>query len=484
MAVKRTKETIDAAKTHNKSHLFIIRKKNATIGHVLWDKVNDLDEYYYSDYQIKETDMRVKTATFTTPEPLDLTTGQYCILIQTPNHETFGGEIIDWDYDVEKKVFKYQCQDFTREYQGKTDFWINNVSMHRVLKFLLSRGGIPLTGKISKKIKSGYEKSLSGLRPAYQYEQGVWADTKNFNPMNIKLSLIVKNKSRIEVIRDIVYGCGAYIDVYADYNGVIQIKPYSKSEWLNTGLVIGKNEILELSVKMSTTNIITNVNVQSSEQLGSSKNFTSASLTNLDLASIFGYMSTSISNPNKTTNKSSKKSSATKSTSNPYNTKSKTVYISSDNIYGRSTDKKFMKDIASLLKKQGWKTKIIGLGPNLHTEKYMGGCKNGVWFCIYGGADAGVFKETAGKNSYTNTLKKNNLRTVIGMRRGGDIRKGGKYYKWLPRAHDDNYSGSGFKGLSYPINVLTKGKVPIMYAGTAKKMVAKFLKGGDNPEAC
>ena len=36
----------------------------------------------------------------------------------------------------------------------------------------------------------------------------------------------------------------------------------------------------------------------------------------------------------------------------------------------------------------------------------------------------------------------------------------------------------------YPLKMLTKGKVPIMYASNAKQMAAKFLAGGDNPEAC
>ena len=112
------------------------------------------------------------------------------------------------------------------------------------------------------------------------------------------------------------------------------------------------------------------------------------------------------------------------------------------------------------------------------------GPKNGIWFCIYGGADGAVYRETVGKNSYTNKLKKLGSRTVIGMHGGGDIRKGGKYYKWLPRAHDDNYSPSSYKGVSYPLKMLTKGKVPIMYANNAKQMAAKFLAGGDNPEAC
>ena len=334
---------------------------------------------------------------------------------------------------------------------------------------------------------------MSGLRPAYQYDQEVWGGLKNFNPMNTKLTIISRDKSDIELIRDLIYGCGAYIDVYCNQYGTIQIEPYHKNEWLKPSFKLDLNQIEDIDVKFDTTNIITGVNV-TGDGLKIGSGFNSKSLTGLDLSAFFGTMVTNISNPNNTSSSSSKsstktkttskKASSTKTTSNPYKTKSKTIYINSDNIRGRSQDKKFMNDIASLLKKQGWKTKIIGLGPNTHTEKYMKGCKNGVWFCIYGGADGAVFKECAGKNSYTNTLKKNNLRTVIGMRQGCDIRKGGKCYKWLQRAHDDNYSPSSYKGISYPLNMLTKAKVPIMYAGTAKNMVAKFLKGGDNPKAC
>ena len=33
-------------------------------------------------------------------------------------------------------------------------------------------------------------------------------------------------------------------------------------------------------------------------------------------------------------------------------------------------------------------------------------------------------------------------------------------------------------------DMLTKCAVPFMYANNPSQMVAKFLKGGDNPEAC
>jgi hypothetical protein len=128
------------------------------------------------------------------------------------------------------------------------------------------------------------------------------------------------------------------------------------------------------------------------------------------------------------------------------------------------------------LKKQGWSYKIIGVGPNTHTETYARKYKNGVWFCVYGGADGAVFRECARKNSYTNTLKKNNLRTVIGMRQGCDIRKGGKCYKWLRRAHDDNYSPSSFKGLANPSDYLLSHGYKYSFTNNVDTIVNEFIK--------
>lgn len=326
---------------------------------------------------------------------------------------------------------------------------------------------------------------MSGLRPAYQYEQKYWGSSRNFNPMTQSMKGSIKGKSIIEVIRDYCLGSGAYIDVYPNKYGILQIEPYHKKDWLESNVTIPYHTIQDMKVKFDTKNIVTGVSITSSDSLKIGGSATSKELIGLDLAQLFGNNGASISTSKKTKTKTSKGNTKTvKNTTNPYGTKLKKIYINSDNIYGKSTDRQFMKDFAAAMRKQGWKTKIIGWGPNTHTEKYMNGCKDGVWFCIYGGADAAVFRETVKKNSYTNKLKSLNSRTVIGMRTGGNIRKGGKYYKWLPRAHDDNYSPSSFKGISYPLATLTKGKVPIMYANSVKDMVAKFLAGGDNKEAC
>ena len=70
----------------------------------IWNKVmlkwKTCLEVHYTKYQIKETDMRVKTATFTSPDYIDLTTGLYYVLISSKYHENFSGVILDVDYCI------------------------------------------------------------------------------------------------------------------------------------------------------------------------------------------------------------------------------------------------------------------------------------------------------------------------------------------------------------------------------------------------
>lgn len=485
-AITKTKEVnYDTNLIQNQTMIFVCRKAHASQLLIDWEHK---DLIYWTKYSIKESDMRQETASFTSPQYFDLTTGVYCVLISSPYHKNFGGIILSNEYDEDNGLYTYQCQDFSRVYQSKFELVTQNLTLHRILKYLLSRGGIPPSGTIKDELKQAYSEELSGLRPAHQYEQKYYGASKNSNPMTEKLSIILKDKTFIEAIRDLVYGTGAYIDVYFDQYGVCHINPYHKDD-LKKGLVLSANTTTNRKFKFDTTNIITGTVVKSEENLAVGGYYSSTDMVNLDLTAFFGDLTASISNPNKnnktTTSNGDKKSTTTTNTNNPYNTKKKKIYISSDNINGKSSDNKFMQDVANKLKKQGWTTKIIGLGPNSHYyPNHAKSCKDGVWFCIFGGADAAVFKQCITNNAYTNALKKNNCRTVIGMHGGGDIRKGGKYYKYLPRAHDDNYSPSSFKGLSNPLSQLTKGKVPIMYASNAEQMVSKFLAGGDNKEAC
>ena len=78
-------------------YIYVKRKPNAkVIGMSSWAGA---EKYPWAKYQIKESDMRTKTASFKTNAHFDLTTGVYCVLIVSDSHEPFAGEIIDIDYD-------------------------------------------------------------------------------------------------------------------------------------------------------------------------------------------------------------------------------------------------------------------------------------------------------------------------------------------------------------------------------------------------
>ena len=494
-AIVKTNLTVLGNYASNDAYILITKKKNAMGLDVLW---NNYISIVWENYTITETDFRVKTATFSTPQYIDLTTSTYAIMITTPLHEDFGGVIIDVEYDADTGMYNYQCQDWSRVYQGKIDVVSTNKTVHRLLQFLITQGGVSLVGSVSKAQLNQYKKVLSGLRPAHQYYQRSFGSIFDFNPMTVKSNKIIRGKSWIEAIRDLVYGTGAYIDVYFDKYGRIQIEPYHKDDFFNTGLLLTANELSSYTQSFDTTNIITGVTVQNTDKKNSGKHYTSRDLVSIDLSAIFGNLTTTMDNPNQTTTntttpvksatksaaKANKKSNTKTKTVNPYKTKKKEIWLNSDNITGPSSDMKFLKDMAAILQKNGWKTKIVGVGSHTHEEGYAN-VKGGIWCCVYGGIDAACIREACIKSSYRNKLDRNQSRTVFCMRPpASSILKGGKYYKYLSRAHDDDYSPSSFKGISQPLKWMTKYKVPIMYAKNAKQMAAKFLAGGDNPEAC
>lgn len=497
VALTKTSEIIyDTNRVQNQTLMFVSRKVAATdMPYTKWEVKHLIN---WKRYQIKETDFRAKTATFTSSDYFDLTTGVYQVLITSPHHEDFGGVILKVDYDEDTGLYDYQCQDFSRFYQSKFELIRSNITLYRLLVFLITKGKISTKGAVTKAMLNSYKNTLSGLRPAYQYEQSkdFNGSTISFNPMTEKVNILTKDKSLMEVIRDYVNGSGAYIDCYIDKYGIIRLEPFHKDDFFNTGLYLTTPEIASRKFTFDTTNIITGVIVKSNNTLSGGNGYSAKELTNLSLSSFFGNITTSISNPNdanltikgssgntstanKTSSASTKKATTPNKNKNVYGTKKKVVHLNMDYINSKSSDYAVMNSMKSILKKNGWTVKIAGWGPNSH-YKNRGKVKKGIWFCLYGGACAGTLREHATSSWFLNPLKKNKSRVVIGFfPPSGDIRKGGKYYKHLGPAHD--WQGSmNYANINYPAEFLSKNGVPFMYANNAKNMVAKFLAGGDN----
>ena len=491
--VAKTKEKIDTSISKNETRLYIMRMSDPRGNNVSWKTKHEI---FWKKYQIKETDMRAKTATFTSNTYLDLTAGTYCVLITSPQHEDFGGVILSVEREKDTGLYNYQCQDFTRLYIDRVDAVLNNVTLHRLLKWCLSKCYVPLTGDATK-MQEKWSVALSGLKPAYQYDQEFYGSIiKNWNPMTMSVNAVIKGKTLMEIIRDYVLGSGAYIDVYPNKYGVIQIEPYHKDDWLTSCVEIPMEAISDMKVNFNTTNIITEAIVESNDQLSTGHMYSSKDLVGLDLALIFGNNSASTSNPNQTTTattttstsksaasnaskKNTNTATAKKNSNNPYGTKKKVVHLNMDDINGYTNDNNVMKAMAKILKKNGWTVKIAGWGSESHYKK-RDKVKNGVWFCLYGGVCAGTLKEHGSSSWFLNPLKKNKSRVVVGFfPPASSILKGGKYYKHLGPAYDWQGSQS-YANLNYPAAWLSKHGVPFMYAKTAKDMVAKFLAGGDN----
>lgn len=441
----------------------------------------------YSKYSIKESDMRVKTANFTSPQYLDLTTGLHAIRIISKYHENFAGIVLDVDYDEDNGLYTYQCQDFSRLYMDKFEAIFSKIKLYNLLKLIISSGKSSHKNKFSRKGVTGV---LSGLRALKKYDQSIYPNQHyKGNPFNKNVDLLMRDKSRIEVIRSIVFNSLGFYDVYFNDRGILQIEPLSRTDWESTGLHLSSTEYANRKFKFSTANAITSVWVNASgDKVG--KKYTSKDLTKLDLKAFFGTLTTSISDPVQKS-ASKKNSNAVKNknntgainSDNPYGTKRKVVYMNIDLIDGYSSDQNKMNRLCDILHKHGWECHTCGVGSESHYER-RGEVNNGIWLTLYGGACAGTLRETATNDWFRRPIVNHGSRTVVGFfPPAGDIRKGGKYYSWLPRAHDDGFSGN-FSGVSYPAKMLTNAAVPFMYAKNPSEMASKFLKGGDNPEAC
>ena len=488
VALSKTKQiTYNANLVQNQSRILVSRLYDATkLLYLTWKSYNNI---HWSRYEIRETDMRQKTATFSSPNYFDLTTGVYVVLIASPYHANFGGVILSVDYDEETGLYDYKCQDFSRWYQSKIYLQATKRPLHRLLQHLITKGGIPFTRAPKKSELKMYKESLSGLRPAKYYDQKLAGSTISFNPMTQKVSIRAKGKSRIELIRDLVYGTGAYIDVYFGNNGVLQVVPYHKKDLFESGLHLTTQEIASRKFNFDTTNIITGVDIlDTGDKL---KQYTAKDLTNVNLSAFFGNLYSYIDNSSTSTAKnktgSKKQSTTTVNKDNPYGTKNKEVWVNMDTSGGN--DSSYLNRVCELLSKNGWKVHNMGVGPNIHTlPEYFGQCHDGIWWTIDNGMDPGTIRHLGYDSWCAGHIMRNGGRAVFACMMDNTkkywIEKGCDNWYDLHEAHDDGYS-SGDTYLRYPAGYMAWCGLPFMTAKNydASGMVAQFLKGGVSQEA-
>lgn len=438
------------------AHIYI-KKYSAPFN---WDNCY---EVAFEDYSISESDFRNRTAKIVLNENYDLAEYSYAVKIINNTHETFTGIILK----KSKKpmgLIEYDCQDWNRLYLSKPTVDVKGTN-YSIIKLLLNYCGS------SKWV-------YKGLLAVNKYEQRKYGSVISFNPMKNKNTISVKDKTVKEIIQALIYSTGAYIDIHYNTTGIMQFTPYYIDNWLKSVADFHYADTIEYSWNFNTTNIITAV-VDGKKIWHFKDLFGGNALSKLIHEQVS--LNDNASATNKTKNKTSKNNIKT---GNPYGTKKKEVWVNMDNCWGGNADHNYLKTFCKELKKLGWKVHNTGVGSNNHT-KIQG--KNGIWLTLYNGVDTGCLREACLNTAYHNSLLNRNMRTVIGFMGGSpsthpvDIRKGGKGYKKVGKAWDDNYS-SGDTGLKYPAGFLADNGVPFFYSygNHPKKAANLFNSGGDS----
>lgn len=422
---------------------------------------NNCYEIAFEDYNITESDFRNKTAKFTSNENLDLSDVNYAVKIINNLHETFTGIILK----KSKKpmdLLEYDCQDWNRIYVNKPSIDLKGTN-HKIIQTLL-------------KTCADGDWVTKGLLPINKYEQKKYGSIINFNPMKNKNTVSVKDKTVKELIQQIVYSTGAYIDINYNTVGVMQFKPYHIDNWLKSIADFKYTETIDYSWNFNTTDIVTAVKV-------GKKIWTFKDLFGGNALSKMIKQEVSLSDNSFKTNKTSNKTSSNNiKTDNPYGTKKKEVWVNMDNCWGSSTDHRYINTFCKELKKLGWKVHNLGAGSTIHTNYSLASkCRNGIWLTLDNGVDCEVLRHFGHDTWFKGQLVRHNSRAVIGfINNAGDIRKGGRYYKYLGMAHDG--TGKGSPALRYPAGYCADCGLPFFYSrgNNPKKCANIFNAGGES----
>lgn len=439
----------------------------------------------YEEYTIKETDMRIKTATFTTHEAIDLTMGVRYVKIISRFHETFSGILLDYDYDEKKGVYKYQCQDFSRTYMGVKYFRQpakskTKISLYNLIRNCLAKGNVSykdFTGS-----KKQYDKILkefgvlwSGMRDAELYNQKYYkGNTYKGNPF-LNQPALTATGSWIEIIRNLVFSQLGFYDVWFNENGILQVEPLARTDWESTGLNLNDDAYYDMKFKFSTTNAI-------AEGLGADEStgtFVSRNtMNNLYLPAFFGHVGTYIESNSNTNSKNNNKTNTANNKNASY-IKNKKIWIGAD---GGSGD--FCQEIISELKKQGWTCHYSGCGANVHYTDYSAVSGD---YDVLAIVDNG-FCCTTIKEAYVNfckqgtpNLKRNGVRVMFmfdtrdWLDRNKPYRYGDFNYHVFKTAYDDP---TGYCSSMNSTAFFKEWNATYCCHPTAKGIVDQFLSGG------
>ena len=347
-------------------------------GVVFWD---DVGQKFHKDisftlYEIIETDPRVKTAKFTTREYFDLTDGEIWVYISCPYHENFGGRILEVDFDKDKGLYTYQCQDGRRNYMSK--YRMINVGT-RVYELLREFLAIPLdsydgTLEGLNNLGERGNKLLSGLRPieSYDLQNGVlkqnWFDQQATEELSYD--------STMDKIMNYAHVGGCPTDVYFSPEGVCQIEPLDINTWIKTGFKITHSDLTSYKYGFDTTNILTGVNFQTTDNTPIVNPDTGKTI-NEELQKLGYYFGANIGMVSPVTESvtTTTTTSTSGSTGTGVNNKGKTVVVACD--INNGNDGAMLGSVCSKLESAGYEVINLGIGPGYFSSYDYSGSASG-----------------------------------------------------------------------------------------------------------
>jgi len=226
----------------------------------------------FTNYEITETDGRVKTAKFTSDHEIDLTGGRWWVYITSPYHENFGGRILSMDYDRKTGLYTYQCQDGRRQYLSKRRLMgeANKWRVYDILEYALispafyGKGTLPT---ITDERRHRHARLLSGLHPIEDYDNLQFnLALKGDNPFKQKTGDLLGYDSIIDIITNFAKKGQYPIDVWFDPSGICHIDPIDINKWLSQGIKLVHSDLVEYKYGFDTTNIITAVSLKSKDE--------------------------------------------------------------------------------------------------------------------------------------------------------------------------------------------------------------------------
>ena len=390
------------------SHIYIGRW-NADIDkqqdiRVLHPTFEDMSYYHdisFTNYEITETDPRVKTAKFTTDTYWDLTTGRHWVYITSPYHENFGGQILKVDYDKSTGLYTYQCQDGRRQYLSKIYMKPPaEMTVYQILETLLIQPNMrgapftPLTEAQRKNVAN--QRLLSGLHPLSDYDNLKSGAVKFDNKFNEKPGELLSYDSIIDDIMNLSHIGGFPTDVYFTPGGICHIDPINLDAWLKTGFYLTHTDLAQYKYGFDTTNVITNVFAKTSN--GSGKWYSDAMGVQWYFGALWSMMDASTTTTSTDGGSSSGSSSNSSSSgANGYFVdmgKPHKFAVGVDRINDSSSDLALVNKVINALKAKGHTAYSLGRGDSVNQNHGLSSSAKGVInIFIVGGICAGTVKD-------------------------------------------------------------------------------------------